>query len=324
MKNHLSRRKFLQLSSIAALGAVSPNTNVWGMPAYIKNLGKPNSVFNGVQIGVITYSFRHLTNDAEQLLKYCLECGISGVELMGDPAEAFVGAPKAPSAPKWGKGADVEAWKAYAKALAPWRAQVDIKRFEQLRRIYNKAGVNIYAYKPSALGINNTDAEIHYACRAARALGANQVNVEYPDNLAHTQRLSSIASKYKIAVGYHGHLQQTFDMWDAAVAQSKYNAINFDMGHYVAAGFDPKAFVHAKHKHMVSMHVKDRKNKQHGGANLPWGEGDTPIVEVLQQMARSHYKFPATIELEYKIPDGSDEVKEIAKCVEFARKALDA
>src|SRR5690606_15017517 len=126
MIDNLSRRKFLQLSGFTAVGLACSEAPLRGMPAYIKNLRRPNSVFNGVQIGVITYSFRHLTNDAEQLLKYCVECGISAVELMGDPAEAFVGAPVAPTAPKWGAGADVEAWKTYAKRLAPWRAQVDM------------------------------------------------------------------------------------------------------------------------------------------------------------------------------------------------------
>ncbi|MBD1422322.1 sugar phosphate isomerase/epimerase family protein [Sphingobacterium chuzhouense] len=318
----ISRRKFIEVSSLAVLGAVATHGKTLGMPAYIKNLGKPNSMFNGVQIGMITYSFRHLTNDAEQLLKYCIECNISGVELMGDPAEAFAGAPVAPTAPKWGEGSDPTAWKAYAKVLAPWRAQADMKRFEQLRKVYNNAGVKIYAYKPSALGLSNTDSEIHYACQAARALGASHVTVEYPDDLVHTKRLAAIASKYKVFVGYHGHLQQTFTLWDDALAQSKYNAINFDMGHYVAAGFDPQTFIRAKNKRIVSMHLKDRKNKQNGGANLPWGEGDTPIVEVLQQMAKLRHKFPATIELEYPVPKGSNEIKEVAKCVEFARKAL--
>ncbi len=322
MKNNLSRRKFIKMSSIGAI-CTAPSL-VWGMPAYVKNLGKPNSVYNGVQIGLITYSLRHLTNNAEQLLKYCLDCSISGVELMGDPAEAFAGAPEAPSAPKWGPGADAEAWKAYAKKLAPWRAQADMKRFEQLKDMFYKAGVNIYAYKPSALGINNTDAEIHYACKAALALGANHVTVEYPDNLEQTKRLASIASKYKIYIAYHGHLQQTFTMWDAAIAQSKYNAVNFDLGHYVAAGHHAEEFIRQKHTLIKSMHIKDRKNKLNGGGNMSWGEGDTRIEGILQTMSRSKYKFPATIELEYKIPEGSNEIKEIIKCVEFSKRALRA
>jgi hypothetical protein len=41
-------------------------------------------------------------------------------------------------------------------------------------------------------------------------------------------------------------------------------------------------------------------------------------------MAKNKYSFPASIELEYEIPTGSDAVKEVAKCVEYARKALGA
>jgi len=317
------RRQFLGMTALATAGAVLLPRKSWGMPAYIPRLGKPNSVFKGVQIGVITYSFRSMPCSAEQLLQYCLDCNISAIELMGTPAEEFAGAPTAPP-----RMADAAARKAagaeYRQKMAEWRASVPMTKFEQLRQLYNQAGVSIYGYKPNALAANNTDAELDYAFRAAKALGANQANVEFPKDPAQTKRLGNIAARHQIHVGYHGHTQQTFDMWDGALAQSPYNAINFDMGHYVAAGFDPIAFINAKHEHIVSMHTKDRKSKEHGGANLPWGEGDTPIVQVLQLMAQQKYKFPATIELEYPVPAGSDAVKEVAKCVEYARKALGA
>ena len=100
--------------------------------------------------------------------------------------------------------------------------------------------------------------------------------------------------------------------------------MNFDMGHYVAAGHDPIELLKGKHQHILSMHTKDRKSKANGGENVVWGEGDTPIVEALQLIRDNKYKFPATIELEYPIPAGSDAVKETAKCVEYARKALEA
>lgn len=318
----LSRRRFLASASVSAVG-IGVASRAFGVPAYIRNLGKPNSLFKGVQVGVITYSFRTMPSSAEELLSYCLEANVSAVELMGPAAEAFAGAPQPPA--KSGDGEEEKGErKAYLSTLADWRAQVPMTKFEQLRKIYNDAGVSIYGYKPSALGTNNTDAEIDYAFRAAKALGANQANVEFPKDPAHTKRLGAIAARNKVYVGYHGHLQQTFDMWDAAIEQSAYNAANFDMGHYVAAGYDPIAFIEAKHRHIVSMHVKDRKSKANGGANLPWGEGDTPITEALQLMAMRNYKFPATIELEYPIPEGSDAVKEVARCVAYAREALKA
>jgi hypothetical protein len=38
---------------------------------------KPNSKFKGVQIGAITYSFRQLPSTANDILKYCVELGIT-------------------------------------------------------------------------------------------------------------------------------------------------------------------------------------------------------------------------------------------------------
>jgi hypothetical protein len=46
-------------------------------------------------------------------------------------------------------------------------------------------------------------------------------------------------------------------------------------------------------------------------------------VPVLQLMKKNKYSFPATIELEYQVPEGSDAVKEVAKCVDYCKKALE-
>jgi sugar phosphate isomerase/epimerase len=327
----ISRRQFLGTTALALAGIALGTQSVLGAPAYIKNLGKPNSLFNGVQIGAISYSWRSLPSSAEQILQYCQDCNISAIELMGPAVEAFAGAPQAPQrAGSPGGGGqrrpltpeEQAEQTAYLKKLADWRASVAMTKFEQLRKLYKDAGVSIYAYKPSALGKNNSDAEVDYAFRAARALGASHATVELPTEAAQTKRLGDIAARNKVHVGYHGHLQQTFTAWDEALSQSKYNALNFDMGHYVAAGFDPIPLIESKHAHIMSMHTKDRKSKANGGANVPWGQGDTPITEVLQLMRKNKYKFPATIELEYEVPAGSDAVKETAKCVEYARKAL--
>ncbi|MGK6352005.1 sugar phosphate isomerase/epimerase family protein [Parapedobacter sp. DT-150] len=320
-EKHISRRRFLGASSVALLGASAFGNTVLGMPADWNKPGKPNSVFKGVQVGVITYSFRSMPSSAEQLLQYCIAANVSAVELMGDAAEAFAGAPKAPPRSD-DKDQQAAAQQVHRAALAEWRDRVPMDKFTELRKLFHAAGVSIYGYKPSALGVNNTDAEIEYAFRAAKALGANQANVEFPKDPQQAIRLGKLAAKHQVYVGYHGHLQQTFDLWDEAIAQSDYNAINFDAGHYVAAGFDPIKFIEEKHKHIVSVHFKDRKSKENGGANLPWGEGDTPIKEMLQLMAKRKYKFPATVELEYPVPDGSDAVKEVARCVEYARQCL--
>lgn len=320
----LSRRQFIGRTAAAVSGIAFASQSVLGAPAIIRNLGKPNSKFNGVQIGAITYSFRSLPGDAESILKYCVDANVSAIELMGPTAEAFAGAPHTDTQPGAGrpKLSDEER-AARSKAIADWRSSVSMDKFEQLKKMYKDAGVSIYAYKPSALGENNTDAEVAYALRAAKALGANHVTVEIPKSAEQSKRLGLIANRHKITVAYHGHTQQTFTSWDEALKQSKYNGINCDVGHYVAAGLDPIPLLQSKHEHIYSMHLKDRKNKANGGANMPWGEGDTPIVQILHLMKKNKFKFPATVELEYPVPDNSDAVKEVAKCVEYCRKALE-
>jgi sugar phosphate isomerase/epimerase len=330
----LSRRQFLGAAALTLTGAALAPIPTFGAPTFIQNLGKPNSRFNGVQIGVITYSFRSLPVNAEQVLRYCLTGNVSAIELMGNTAEAFAGAPHAstePMAPRGGTPGqrpeltpEQQAERAArAKDLADWRAKVPMDKFEQLRKMYKAAGVTIYAYKPNAFGAANSDAEVEYGMRAARALGATHVTLEMPADPAQTARLAAIAARYKMLVAYHGHEQQTPTLWDAALAESKYNALNCDLGHYTAAGHDALALITAKHNRIASAHLKDRQNPSHGKGNLPWGTGDTPIVEVLRLMRKNKYDFPGTVELEYQVPEGSDAVREVAKCVEFCRRALE-
>ena len=310
MKGHdMSRRRFIGSAALAAAGiALGPKLALAGSLFQ----SKPNSKINGVQIGVITYSFRSMPSSAEQLLQYIVQCNISATELMGDAAEAYAGAPKRETG---------EDWPTFSKKMADWRAGVSMDKFVELRKMYNDAGVKIYAWKPNALGAKNTDAEIDYAFNAGKALGVTHVTVELPADDNQTKRLGDFASKHKIYVGYHAHLQATPTLWDTALGQSEYNAINLDIGHYTAGtSTSPVPFILKNHDRIMSMHLKDRKF--HDGKNMPWGEGDTPIAEVLQLIKKNKYKFPATIEQEYDIPAGSDAVKEVIKCREFAAKAL--
>jgi hypothetical protein len=66
--------------------------------------------------------------------------------------------------------------------------------------------------------------------------------------------------------------------------------------------------------------VKDRKYCN--GPNVPFGQGDTPIKEVLQLMRANKWRFQATIEFEYPVPAGSDRMAEIAKSLEYCKSCL--
>jgi sugar phosphate isomerase/epimerase len=304
---NISRRHFIGTGTLAAGGIMLASKTSFAKSVF--SAGKPNSKINGVQIGVITYSFRSMPGTVEDLLKYCLECNINAIELMGDAAEAYAGAPKRDKTPE------------YMTNIAAWRDAATMDKFKELRRMYDDAGVTIYAWKPNALGVKNTDAEIEYAFTAGKALGCTHVTVELPTEDAQTLRLGKLAEKHNIMVGYHAHLQATPTLWDTALSQSEYNGINLDIGHYTAGtSTSPVDFIVKNHKKIVSMHLKDRKF--HDGPNMPWGQGDTPIKEVLQLIKKNNYSFPATIEFEYAVPEGSDAVKEVIKCREYAKDAL--
>ncbi|MES2003391.1 MAG: TIM barrel protein [Bacteroidota bacterium] len=297
----------------------------------------PGALIKGVQVGVITYSFRSLPGKPDQLLQYCKEAGITAIELMGDSIEDYAGKPvntvklppRVPGQPYTLNDEQKTQVASYQKQVAEWRATVPMDTFEAIRKMYNKAGITIYAFKPNALNPNNTDAEIEYALKAAKALGARSVTLELPADPAHSQRLGDLGAKHQIHIGYHAHLQATDTAWDTALAQSPYNSMNLDCGHYIAAGGNNTkesllSLIEAKHDRITSMHIKDRKNKQHGGANMAWGQGDTPLKEILGLLRDKKYKIPATIELEYDIPVGSDAVKETAKCLAFAKSLLES
>ena len=84
------------------------------------------------------------------------------------------------------------------------------------------------------------------------------------------------------------------------------------------------ALIEAKHDRISSLHIKDRKSKLNGGQNKVWGEGDTPLKNILTLLKEKKYNIPATIELEYDIPTDSDAVKETAACLAYAKKLLSA
>lgn len=270
----------------------------------------PNSKFSGVQVGVITYSYRSMPSQTlEAILQYVVHSGISAVELMGDPVEIYLGRPN-------DKG-----------QIAGWRTSLSMRKYKAIKKMFDKAGVHIYAFKPDALNQNNSDEEIEYALKAAKNLGAKAVTVELPKELRQSERLGRLAKKYKIYISYHNHLQGNDDAWNAALNQSPYNSINLDCGHYMAAGGNNTkesllAFIEANHQRITSMHLKDRRTKEYGAANLYWGQGDTPLAEILTLLKDKKYDIPVSVELEYPVPEGSDAVKEVEKCVEYAKSIL--
>jgi len=288
-----------------------------------RGASKPNSNFNGVQIGAITYSFRSMPSTAEDILKYTVRCGLSSIELMGDAAEQFAGMPRGAGRGRR-RGMTDEQRQAQRKAQEDqlkWRLSVSMNKYKALRKLYNDAGVNIHIVKFGSIGnANMTDGEIDYYFKVAKALGAKGITREISEEAA--RRLGPIADKHKIMIGFHNHTQMTSATYEGPIlSYGKYLGINFDIGHFVAGTSEsPIPLLRKYHDRILSLHIKDRK--VNNGPNMPFGEGDTPVALILHLMKREGWKFPADIELEYKVPEGSDAVAEVTKCVQFCRESL--
>ena len=291
---------------------------------------KPDSNFNGVQIGVITYSWRSMPGTAEDILSYCVQNGISSIELMGNVVEEYAGVPTAPPRPENRKEmTEEERAEARKKSeehkekVSEWRLGVSMDKYKELGQMFEDAGVNIHIVKFSPS--NWSDEEIDYAFEVAKILGANGVSNEIGHEAC--ERLGKFAEKHDMYAIFHNHGQPGdpgFN-FEEFLAYSPNNMLNLDVGHYFGAtGKHPNELIEKLHDRIFSIHLKDKTGKDADPAdtNAPWGEGDTPLEDILKQIQENNWDIYCDIELEYEIPEGSDAVTETGKCLEYCKSIL--
>ena len=299
-------------------------------------LAKPDSKWGGVQVGInAPYSFHGMPDSADDVQKYAVTLGLSALELRSQPVEESLGCPihystsptprpKTPPTPEEQAAQRAQA-AAKAEAVEKWRLAASMDQFKTFRKRYEDAGIAIQIVKFDAVD-KMKDEVVDYAFNLAKSLGARAISCEIPQSK--TAWLGEFATKHKMMVGYHGHTKiddpEAFGApasWEKAMTHSKYNGINLDIGHFIAANnTSPIPFMKKYADRITHVHIKDRK--MNNGPNTPFGEGETPIKEVLQLMKREKYPFQATIEFEYKVPEGSDVLREIAKCVDYCHTCL--
>jgi sugar phosphate isomerase/epimerase len=206
-------------------------------------------------------------------------------------------------------------------ALKKWRLETPLEEIKKIRKKFDDAGIELYAFNVS-FNDGFSDEEIDRGFDMAKALGVSVITAS--STLTAAKRVAPFAEKHKIQVAMHGHDNvkdpnqfATPESFASALAMSKYFMINLDIGHFLAAGYDPVAYLQEHHARIVDLHIKDRK-KNHG-ENAPFGEGDTPIKQVLLLLKEKKWKIPANIEYEYK---GQDAVVEVKKCVQYCKGVL--
>ena len=374
--NQISRRTFLtSAAAVTAAAAVSPTWAVTSTEqkgttqkrdsiATKTAAGKPNSRFNGVQIGTITYSFRDIQGGSDATIKACLEAGVSSIELMGDGLEEELGAPSDPVRKKMmeqmrkmmeerqkaaaagqaapaGPGAggpprfemtdeDKAAQKKYQEDLADFRKSSGLMaKWAALAKKFKDAGIDIHILKWIA---GDTEELYDYTCNVVKTFGAKAFCTEGAEDAC--KKYGAVAAAHGLLVTYHNHAQyskMTVDEIQKWLDYSPANRLNFDSGHYFGFGYDnstkltPIQFIDHFHDRIFSIHMKDKTkltNQFASNQNQVWGQGETPVREILQHV-RDHYPhLYCDIELEYNIPKWTTSAKEVGTCVRYAREAL--
>jgi sugar phosphate isomerase/epimerase len=297
-----------------------------GLPLSLA-LGATDSRVGGVRIGVQSYSFRTLPLDAA--IKAMSEIGIGECELYSghvEPRPSFgAGRPRrsagAPATkPESAKAGGGPARKGQEE-LRHWRLTVPMDHFTTIRRKFDDVGIRLHAYNYS-FNDGFSDEEIDRGFEMATALGVKIITAS--STLSAAKRVAPFAEKHEMIVAMHGHDNvkdpnqfATPESFAQAMALSKNFWVNLDIGHFFAAGYDPVRYIQEHHDRITNLHIKDRK-KDHG-QNTPWGQGDTPIKEVLQLLKAKKYDIPADIEFEYS---GADAVAEVRKCFQYCKDAL--
>jgi sugar phosphate isomerase/epimerase len=280
---------------------------------------KPDSRWGGVQVGMnVPYNYGTRTMPVDEIIAKTSQLGISAVELRSQPIELALGAPMSMIAPAGDKAAQQQA----AEHLRAWRLALDPDKAKTVRRQFTDAGISTDVVKFDGI-YDFSGPELDYAFALAKAMDAKAISCEL--DVPGSKRVGQFADKHELMVGYHGHTKTTEAMFKEAFSYAKHNGANLDIGHYIAGNLgNPLGFIRDHHERITHIHVKDRKAGANGvdGPNVPFGQGDTPITAVLQFIRRNNWPIDAVIEFEYKVPDGSDAMTEMAKCVEFCKTAL--
>src|SRR5664280_2932477 len=259
-------------------------------------MAKIQSTIHGVQIGVQSYSFRDRPLDAA--IAAMKEDGLGECELYQGHVEP----------------------KVRGEELRKWRLTVPLDEFRKVRKQFDGAGIELLAYN---LSFNDSfnDEEIDRGFQMAKALGVKLITAS--STLTCARRVAPLAARHRIQVAMHGHDNtkdpnqfSTPESFAAALDMSPYFAVNLDTGHFFTAGYDPVAYLEQHHSRIPMVHIKDRQ-RDHGPA-VPFGEGATPVKQVLELLRQKKYRIPANIEYEYK---GQDSLAEVKKCFQYCKDA---
>lgn len=278
---------------------------------------------SGPRFGATTWSLRELTripgqDNVKDLIRPLKDAGVREIDLWSyntEPAGPNTG-PGAPPPPavypiKIKKFTPEEIAAALAQArelLRDFRMHTPAGYYEGFKSAFDAAGIAVSSYNVK-YDDSFTDDEIDVTFRNAKSLGAASITAPGKTDIA--KRLAPFADK-------HGMNVTVSDYKLAGALPSTRFKLNVDIGAISAANESPVAFLQEHSAMIGQVTIKDRRRNQ--GKNEQYGEGDTPVRDVLRLIRDKEYTFPVYAEYEY-IGLGTPS-EELSRCMDYMRAAV--
>ena len=278
---------------------------------------------SGVVFGVETFSFHDLPPAGDPrliptIIQNLQTLGIAECEIMSGHIEPF------PSVMTgwWVQSRRAADFQRLREDARRWRLSVPMSYYRAIRRQFEDAGLRIYFYNVN-FNETFTDEERERTFEAARELGAEGFSSSTV--LSEARRLVPFVERHRMFVAMHNHNNladpdqfATPASFETALAMSPLFRVTLDIGHFTAGNNDAVAFIRQHHRHIVNIHVRDRK--RNNGPNRPFGQGDTPIREALRLIRDE--KYPIRCYLEYEYGSFRFPLDEVKACFQYCKDAL--
>jgi len=290
---------------------------------------KIDSVVRGVQFGLQSYIFTGigLPHDTlvDTIIQSMVDAGLGECDLYApvvEPAEFWDRIHSGPS----GAGAmvppEVVATRARASEdLAAWRKTASMDHFRAIRKKFEDAGIQIHGTSGFS---GSTEEELRYTFDVASSLGARLVTLQV--GMSAAKRMVPMAEKSGFVIGIQGHpdMHSTDpdsisrpEEYDRALTLSDRYGLSFDIGDAAGSGYDSVVrFVESRLDRIALIYLKDRRRDH---LSVPWGQGDTPIGEVLRLVRDRKPSIRCYIDCDHQTSDRPTDVK---RSFEFAKAAL--
>ncbi len=287
------------------------------IPSYMAT-AKIESKLHGVQFGLQSYSFNTLPRAGllDTVIRCMVETGLGECDIFEPLIQPEELSEKIRTG---GRGADAQAARA---ELTKWKASVSLDYFKGIRAKFAKAGIDLWGYSGAS---GSTDEQLARNLEIGKALGVKLVTLSVGMEAA--KRLVPIAEKAKMTIGLQGNPSMRItnpdtiakpEQFAAATALSKNFKISFDIGDATGGGYgNVLDFVKDRHDKIALLYVKDRKRDN---TSVPWGEGDTPVKDVLQLVRDKKWPIRCYVDNDYKSP--LTRAEDVKRSYEFAKKAL--